>query len=171
MTGAGDVPVIFEQQSDPVAARMAGVVPRGREEFEAHWGRLLTALPARLVARVIEADGVVVGAINCFQRDGLEEELAVSMKAGGVGRGESGRELDFIGYWIGREHWGRGIATRALALMVEEVAFRPLHARTARGNVASQRVLERNGFVVVGSRCAPAEGRFLGGEEVLWMLG
>ena len=49
-------------------------------------------------------------------------------------------------YWIARRHWGRGLATRALGLLLEEVRERPLHATVAAHNAASAAVLERHGF-------------------------
>jgi len=65
-----------------------------------------------------------------------------------------GRE---VGYWLGREFWGRGIATRALELLLEELRMRPLYAHVVRHNAASRRVLEKCGFVVVGAAGALPE--------------
>jgi ribosomal-protein-alanine N-acetyltransferase len=53
-------------------------------------------------------------------------------------------------YWIGVPHWGKGIATQAIALAVE-FAFRELDIERVfsgcwEGNPASARVLEKNGF-------------------------
>jgi RimJ/RimL family protein N-acetyltransferase len=53
-----------------------------------------------------------------------------------------------VGYWIGKEFWGRGIATRALALFLAEVSERPLYASVATSNVGSIRVLEKCGFTI-----------------------
>ncbi len=61
---------------------------------------------------------------------------------------DDGRRL--VGYWIGREFWGRGLATQALAELLDVVDARPLHAYVAKNNVASIRVLEKCGFVKVG---------------------
>src|SRR3954452_2996119 len=55
-----------------------------------------------------------------------------------------------VGYWIGREHWGQGHATRAVTEFVAEFPERPLYARVAEHNIASMRVLAKCGFVVVG---------------------
>jgi RimJ/RimL family protein N-acetyltransferase len=51
-----------------------------------------------------------------------------------------------VGYWLGREFWGKGIATRALVEFLKVVAERPLYARVAKHNIASFRVLEKCGF-------------------------
>ena len=55
-----------------------------------------------------------------------------------------------VGYWLGREFWGQGLATRALRELVDELE-RPLYAEVATTNIGSIRVLEKCGFKVVGS--------------------
>jgi ribosomal-protein-alanine N-acetyltransferase len=59
-----------------------------------------------------------------------------------------------IGYFVAREHNGRGVATRAVGLVVEwafeEAGLHRLEAGTLVDNHASQRVLERNGFERIG---------------------
>lgn len=63
-----------------------------------------------------------------------------------------------LGYWVSSTHNGRGLATAGVAdIMRVAFAERRLHrieAGTLLHNVASQRVLERNGFVRFG--VAPA---------------
>jgi RimJ/RimL family protein N-acetyltransferase len=143
---AGDLPILFQQQADPEANRMAVANPRDEDGFTAHWAKILA--DPTVIAKAILADGRVVGSINCFKMEGQ----------------------DSIGYWIAREAWGRGIATRALALLLEEVRIRPLHARVARTNVASRRVLEHCGFVVTGYQLSPAYDRFPACEEAFLVL-
>jgi RimJ/RimL family protein N-acetyltransferase len=64
---------------------------------------------------------------------------------------ESG-SMGQVGYWIGRPYWGRGIATRAVAALME-ISRRELpqitlyRAHCLACNPASSRVLEKNGFV------------------------
>jgi ribosomal-protein-alanine N-acetyltransferase len=58
-----------------------------------------------------------------------------------------------IGYWLGRPYWGRGYATRAVELLVEEALRREIPSLAAEvfpDNPASMRVLEKNRFVNVG---------------------
>ncbi len=57
--------------------------------------------------------------------------------------GETGR---MVGYWIGKEYWGRGIASEALRLYLVEELQRPLLATVAEHNTGSIRVLEKAGF-------------------------
>jgi RimJ/RimL family protein N-acetyltransferase len=121
----GDLGIHFEQQRDPESTALAAVPARDRAAFDEHWARLLA--DDTVVLRSIVADGRVVGSALSFLRDGERH----------------------VGYWIGREHWGRGIASRALALLLEEVRDRPLVATVAAHNAASLRVLAKSGFVRV----------------------
>lgn len=141
-----DVPLLFQYQLDPLSNDMAMTHPRDAAAFHAVWGQI--AQNPEIVARVIESDGRVVGSISRFPRDGRH----------------------FVGYWIPREHWGRGIATRALELLLQEVTTRPLYAQAARSNAASIRVLERCGFVLTGYSMGEASERFRACEEALFRL-
>jgi RimJ/RimL family protein N-acetyltransferase len=141
-----DLPALFQIQLDPEGNRMAAVIPRDEATFHAHWTKILAE--RSVVAKTILAEEVLVGSISCFKRDGK----------------------DFVGYWLAKEHWGKGIASRALALLLEQVSIRPLHARVARDNVASLRVLERSGFEITGYRISPPDGRLLEVEEAMLLL-
>lgn len=141
-----DLPMLYQFQSDPDASRMAVVNPRSAAGFNAHWAMVLD--DSSVVARVIIADELLVGHISCFELDGQRT----------------------VGYWIAREHWGRGAASRALALLLDEVMSRPLHARAARSNAASIRVLEKCGFVVTGYQHSPASERYPECEEAIMLL-
>ncbi len=121
-----DLETLFAHQSDPEAAEMADFPSRDRAAFLEHMARITADPEVRY--RVIEADGEVVGNIGSFFAHG-------------------GRE---VGYWIDRGHWGRGIASRALGLLLAEEPLRPLQAGVAPGNPASCRVLEKVGFVPDG---------------------
>jgi RimJ/RimL family protein N-acetyltransferase len=63
-----------------------------------------------------------------------------------------------------------GIATRALDLLLREVAKRPLIAIAATSNGGSLRVLQRCGFVIEQVRYAPADDRHLECEEAVLVL-
>jgi RimJ/RimL family protein N-acetyltransferase len=89
--------------------------------------------------------------------------------AGTIGSwGEPGERE--ITYWIGRSYWGKGIATCALNAFLTVDSSRPLHARIASDNVASQRVLEKCGFRVIGTDRGFAEARAREIEEVVLRL-
>ena len=141
-----DVDVFFEHQSDPESAAMAVFPARDREAVDAHWRRLLA--DHSLVTRTIVADGAVAGNIGCWTQDGLR----------------------LVGYWVGRDFWGRGLATTALAELAAEIPERPLHAWVAATNVGSIRVLEKCGFVEIDRHAEHNErvGRVI--EEILYRL-
>jgi RimJ/RimL family protein N-acetyltransferase len=125
---ASDLPFFFEFQRDPEATAMAALPARDRETFDEHWTRILEER-AVSVRTIVVADEVV-GNVVSFDRLGERE----------------------VGYWIGREHWGKGIATMALAEFLRHERTRPLLARVAVHNGASIRVLEKCGFAVVAER-------------------
>lgn len=59
-----------------------------------------------------------------------------------------------LGLWVGREHWGRGIGTRAVAMMLEfgflDLQLYRIYASAFAANAASRRVLEKCGFRLEG---------------------
>jgi RimJ/RimL family protein N-acetyltransferase len=123
-----DLDAFYEQQRDPEATRMALFPPRDRRDFDVHWHGVLA--DDAVTKKTIVHEGEVAGNVLCWEKDGRR----------------------YVGYWLGREFWGKGLATKALAELVDEVTARPLHAWVATSNVASIRVLEKCGFVVVGTR-------------------
>jgi RimJ/RimL family protein N-acetyltransferase len=62
---------------------------------------------------------------------------------------KEGKYEQRIGYWIGKEFWWRGIASAAVTEFLLLVKIRPLFAEAANHNVASKRVLEKNGFTLL----------------------
>ena len=101
-------------------------------------------------------------------------ELAAQMIGSGPLRGgpERGRHRRqrLRGYWIGREHWGRGVATEALTQFTHQVTARPLYAHVAVHNAGSIRVLEKCAFrrdrVQEATAPAPDDGI----EELIFVL-
>jgi RimJ/RimL family protein N-acetyltransferase len=72
-----------------------------------------------------------------------------------------------VGYWVGEPYWGRGIASEALA-RVTEYAFNKLGAERVQAqvfayNLASARVLEKNGYTLEGRlrRAARKDGQII----------
>lgn len=55
-----------------------------------------------------------------------------------------------VSYWIGKEYWGKGIATKALREFLKHITIRPLYARAAKDNAGSLKVLKKCGFIITG---------------------
>jgi RimJ/RimL family protein N-acetyltransferase len=141
-----DLPQLFQMQLDRESNQLAATIPLTAEAFASRWADNLQN--AGIVAKAILLDGVLAGNIVCFERDGQTN----------------------VGYWIGREHWGQGVATEALRLLLHEVAVRPLHAYVATDNGASLRVLQKCGFVVERVQLSPGSDRYLECEETVLIL-
>jgi RimJ/RimL family protein N-acetyltransferase len=121
----GDLPIFYEQQLDADATRMAAFPARDRAAFDVHWATNILGNPAA-INQTIVVDGQVAGNIGSWPQDGVR----------------------LVSYWIGKEFWGKGVATRALATFLHLVTERPLYAHVAKHNVGSIRVLEKCGFSV-----------------------
>jgi RimJ/RimL family protein N-acetyltransferase len=150
-TIAADVRLLHALELDEASNLLAGTKPRDWPTFQARWAEILADPDGRatgVIPRVILTAGAVVGAINIAPQDGS----------------------DSIGYWIAREHWGRGIATRAVALMLREFTRRPLHATAAGHNHPSIRVLLKNGFEVLSRQMKPETSRTVQRETVSLVL-
>lgn len=135
-----DLDDVFRWERDPAAVALAAFTrqdPGDRAAFDAHYRRV-RADPANLLL-VIEEDGRLVGTISTFTIDGDRE----------------------VSYWIDPARWGRGIASAALRLLLDEERTRPLFARVAAHNRGSAAVLARCGFARIGEEVsfAPSAGR------------
>ncbi len=119
-----DLLTLFEHQADPEASAMAAFPSRTWDAFVEHEAKI-RADPAT-IARTILAHGEVIGSIASWQADSERD----------------------VGYWIGRAHWGKGMASAALRAFLHVDRTRPLSAHVAEHNVGSCRVLEKCGFVL-----------------------
>jgi RimJ/RimL family protein N-acetyltransferase len=144
----GDLDIFFAHQQEREAVHMAAFTskdPSDRDAFDGRWRQMRAA--ADVTVRTVLVDGVVAGHVATW----VDAEL---------GEPE-------VTYWLGREYWGRGVATAALRAFLDVFAARPLLGRAAADNVASLRVLEKCGFVVVGESRGHANAR---GEEIAEVL-
>ncbi|MGH2753937.1 MAG: GNAT family N-acetyltransferase [Actinomycetota bacterium] len=141
-----DLDVFFEHQRDPEATAMAAFSARDKAAFTAHWNKILVNEIG--TTRTIELGGRVAGNVVSWEQDGRRQ----------------------VGYWIGKEHWGKGIATAALRRFLSHEPVRPLRAHVAKHNLGSIRVLEKCGFRKVGEETAPATESFPAIVEVLMEL-
>jgi RimJ/RimL family protein N-acetyltransferase len=126
-----DLPIFFEQQLDPEANYMAAFTardPTDRNAFMAHWVRILDDETNTI--KTILFNGQVAGSVASY----IDEEFG---------------KLE-VTYWIGKQYWGKGVATRALSTFLDHVPVRPLYGRAAKDNIASLRVMEKCGFTICG---------------------
>ena len=120
-----DLPIFFNQEQDEEGRLMAGFVaddPFDREAFDQHWKKIRSN--SEIILRTILVENAVAGNIAYFMQFGLPS----------------------VSYWIGREFWGKGVATEALHQFLDLLEQRPVYARVAHDNTGSIRVLEKCGF-------------------------
>jgi RimJ/RimL family protein N-acetyltransferase len=141
-----DLPILFDHQLDPDAVKMAAFPSRDWGAFTAHWEKIMAN--ENVINKTILCDGRVAGSLACFEMEGKFE----------------------IGYWIGREFWGRGIASESLKQFLGQMPKRPLYAHVAKHNAASRRVLEKCGFEVIGEDKWTPSPEIGETEEFIYML-
>lgn len=100
------------------------------------------------VAKTVVVNDCVAGNVGCWTQDGQR----------------------LIGYWLGKEFWGKGVATKMLRIFLDAVTDRPLYAYVVHHNAASIRVLEKCGFVRCDSVTAPHFEADEGVVEVAFIL-
>jgi RimJ/RimL family protein N-acetyltransferase len=137
-----DLDTIYQQVTDLESVRMAAFTAEDQTDRRAFFNRM-TRVRADTSAtnRVIDVDGAIAGTIASFR---IDNQLEVT-------------------YWVDRTHWGKGVASTALQILLAETAERPVYARAASDNLGSLRVLEKAGFRRVGVNRDFAPGR---GEEI-----
>lgn len=113
--------------------------PSDRDAFTAHWTKIIG--DKTIKKKTILFQDQIVGHISSFEQFGVPA----------------------VSYWIGKEYWGNGIATKALSQFLSDIEERPLYARAAKDNIASIRVLQKCGFKISGEDKGFSESR---GEEV-----
>ncbi|GGJ09323.1 GNAT family N-acetyltransferase [Streptomyces brasiliensis] len=123
-----DLEVFLAYEHDPEAVRRSRFTPRPRDAFFEHWRERVLGDPGNLV-QTVTVDGGTAGNIGSWWQG----------------------ERRYLGYWLGRPYWARGIGTRALALFLQRERTRPLYADPHSGNTASVRLLKRHGFEEAGT--------------------
>ncbi|SFB95021.1 Protein N-acetyltransferase, RimJ/RimL family [Flexibacter flexilis DSM 6793] len=145
-----DLRYFFEFQRDPEACYLAAFTsqdPNNKAAYLEKWEKLL--LDPSIQVRTIKVGRAI---------------------AGSVGKYESMGEAQ-ITYWLDRKCWGKGIATAALQAFLEIETSRPMYGRVAFDNYGSQRVLEKCGFVKIGTETDFANARQAAIEEYVYQLG
>ncbi|MGY1497889.1 GNAT family N-acetyltransferase [Streptomyces sp. QTS52] len=130
-----DLEFLLAYENDPEAVRRSRFTPRPRDAFMAHWK-----------SKILGDSTVFVQTIT------VDTEPAGSIVAWWEGEeGAGGGRRRFIGYWLGRPYWGRGVGSVALGLFLLRETSRPLYADPFAGNTASVRLLEKHGFRRTGT--------------------
>jgi len=97
-----------------------------KDAFSTHWATIRG--DDSVTIRTIVVDGQVAGHVLRFDEAGHPE----------------------VSYWLGKDYWGQGIATIALAAFLDHARSRPLSARAAKDNGASIRVPQKLGLRTSG---------------------
>lgn len=131
----GDIDTLVEiANNENIARFMADVFPHPytKKDGEAFLQMTLHHNPLHIFA--IEVEGKAAGGIGIHPQEGIMRKNAE------------------LGYWLAEPYWGRGIVTNAVKEMVD-YAFdtfdiNRVFARPFGTNTASQKVLEKAGFVL-----------------------
>lgn len=148
-TRSSDLDLLYEQQTDKEAYNMAAFTledPTNKAAYMKHMNKNME--DDKVTLKTILSNNQIVGNISLFERLTMPE----------------------VSYWIGKEFWGRGIATLALTDFLNQILIRPLFARVAKDNIASIRVLEKCGFRMIGEDKAFANARSKEVEEYIMKL-
>lgn len=128
-----DAPALVRHASNPrVAAMMRDAFPHPYTKEDADRFIKMATGPSQNLLLAIEVDGVAAGGIGIHPL------------------GDVYRKTAEIGYWLGEDYQGRGIATEAVRALVphafERFAIIRLQAGVFSANKASMRVMEKCGF-------------------------
>jgi RimJ/RimL family protein N-acetyltransferase len=145
-----DLAIFFEQQLDLDANYMAAFTAKDStncDAFIAHWNRIMVD-PTVIIKTMVVA-GQVAGYVSSYEEDGKPE----------------------VTYWLGKEYWGKGLATCALSdFLAHNATTRPIYARVAKDNIGSLRVLHKCGFTITGENTDFATARGQDVEEYILCL-
>ncbi|MBS1551132.1 MAG: GNAT family N-acetyltransferase [Bacteroidetes bacterium] len=148
-TEIADLNYFFQFQLDKKAGYLAAFIPEDPSDKSAYLIKHTKLLNDQSVnSQTILVDNIIAGSIAKFVMEGEAE----------------------ITYWIDRNFWGQGIATRALKHFLTVETVRPIFGRVAFDNFGSQKVLEKCGFVKTGTEKGFANARQTEIEEFIYKL-
>ena len=148
-TKRSDLEILFEFQLDKEGSYLAAFMPKNHNNRELYLEKYARFLDDSTInMQTILVGETIVGSIAKFEIAGDAE----------------------ITYWIDRNFWGKGIATTALRSFLNREQTRPILGRVAFDNLGSQRVLEKCGFVKIGTDKGFANARQAEVEEFIYKL-
>ncbi|MGI4833564.1 MAG: GNAT family N-acetyltransferase [Janthinobacterium lividum] len=144
-----DLAFFFQFQLDKQANYLAAFTSKDSTNEEAYFEKFVTFLndPAINMQTILVGE-TIAGSIAKFEIEGNAE----------------------ITYWIDRNFWGKGIATIALKSLLAIESTRPIFGRVAFDNLGSQKVLEKCGFLKIGTDKGYAHARQTEVEEFIYKL-
>ena len=137
----GDEAALVRHLNDPEIVANTLTIPAPYREADAEWWLGEVARARETVGRPMHfflraPDGSLAGAVG-FSNYNLVQ----------------GHRLE-IGYWLGREHWGRGVMSAAVRVVcniaIDEMKVARIGALVFMHNARSVRVLEKCGFIFEG---------------------
>lgn len=144
-----DLYILFQFQLDEEANYLAAFIPKDPTDKSAYLSKHTKLLNDPTINYLtITVNDNIVGSIVKFEMEGEAE----------------------ITYWIDKEYWGQGIATKALREFLTVETKRPICGRVAFDNVGSQKVLEKCGFVKAAKERSYANVRRTEIEEFIYKL-
>lgn len=146
---AADLELFYEHQADKEAIFMAAFTsndPFDKKAYLKKWTRLLSDDTIHMQSIVFENQ--VIGCVVKFVMGGDAD----------------------ITYAIDKKYWGKGFTSQAAQLFVAIEPTRPLFGRVANDNIGSQRVLEKAGFIKIGTNIDFANARGKEIEEFIYRL-
>ncbi len=148
-TVVDDLEFLFKFQLNKEAINLAAFTPEDPTDKSAYLSKYTKLLSDPTVNnQTIIIDNKIVGSIAKFEIDGQAE----------------------VTYWIDKNFWGKGIATKALEYLLTIEKTRPIWGRVAFDNYGSQKVLEKCGFVKIGKDKGFANARQTEIEEFIYKL-
>ena len=148
-TTVADLEILFEFQTDEEGGYLAAFMPKDPTDKPAYLSKYTKLLDdATVNNQTILVNNIIVGHVAKFIMFGDTE----------------------ITYWIDKNFWGQGIATKALQTFLLIEPSRPIFGRVAFDNFGSQKVLEKCGFVKIGSDKGFANARQEEIEEFIYKL-
>jgi RimJ/RimL family protein N-acetyltransferase len=148
-TEVTDLDKFFQFQLDKEAIFLAAFTPKDPTDKSAYLIKHTKLLSDPTINnQTIIVDNIIAGSIAKFVMEGDAE----------------------ITYWIDRNFWGQGIATKALKEFLSIEATRPIFGRVAFDNFGSQKVLEKCDFVKIGTDKGFANARQTEIEEFIYKL-
>lgn len=149
LTNQNDLETLFLFQLDEDANYLAAFTSKNPSDKNAYlekWTRLLS--DEKVNIRTVFLENEIAGSIAKFEMEGDTE----------------------ITYWIGKEFWGKGIASSALKKFLEIEKTRPIFGRIAFDNLGSKKVLENCGFSKIGNEKGFSNARGIEIKEFIYEL-